>query len=185
MKKCPQCQHLALDFAKVCVICGNIFKPIYLECLKCGSRNDLTLFNHSKGVITQVGGTKHSRTSVSTKSAKIPLCHRCYYELQDWQRNHTSDRKSYYNECIFVLFFLLIGSIVFFFFNNVVGVLIFSGMVLYFVYLGYRKYIIRHRAESPFRYVKFRGKKVFVNPRGAGSWLSYEHWLNSFDQKDT
>jgi hypothetical protein len=159
------------DFIKLKLIEESRSRILGLECLKCGSVSSLKLFLHSETVATS---TRYSTTH-RTKSIKIPVCANCFSEFSSWQKSHSTSRNSYYN-LICIIFWGIVGfgvSYAFFPSYSIFVILAWVGGILYIVY----KRLSKSQNDSPFRYVKFRGKKTYVRSRGTGSWIKYDIWL--------
>ncbi|MFX0029058.1 MAG: hypothetical protein ACFE8B_07605 [Candidatus Hermodarchaeota archaeon] len=146
-------------------------KFLGLECLKCGSQLSLKLFLHSETIDTS---TRYS-TSHRTKSIRIPVCTKCHSELSAWKRSHSTSRGSYYN-VICLIFWGIIGFCLASIFFPSATIFILLAFVFGFLYIVYKR-IARSQVDSPFRYVKFRGKATYVRPRGTGTWVRYDLWL--------
>jgi hypothetical protein len=203
MATCPQCGQYLIESAKFCTKCGhsmndsnsidqeklvksiqsklsdlNTLDYMGLECLKCGSQSNLTLFKHTETV-----STEHRRyTSYKTRSINIPFCQSCNSELTDWIARHsgTKSRSSYYD----VVWLTLCGfgfGIGMSFTFPIVSVIIFSLMTLAYIYIFSRRRL-KKQESSPFRYIKFRLNNTYVKPRGQGEWIKYDMWLNTITQ---
>ncbi|KKK60128.1 hypothetical protein LCGC14_3027450, partial [marine sediment metagenome] len=116
-------------------------------------------------------------TKVTTKGIKVPLCSSCNQELSSWKSKYSTERNSIIDSIIsnIVLIGIIIGLSMYYPGWVFIPVLI---MVLEFGYFGYRQYRKR-QLNSPFRYINFRGSKTYVKPKGVGSWVKYDTWLNS------
>ena len=149
-----------------------------LQCLKCGSYSALTLFKHQETISVE----HHRYTNYKTKTINIPLCINCNSDLTSWIKNHsgTKSRSSYKDVICLNLCGLAFGIGLAFTFP-IVSVLIFIIMGLSYLYI-IRKRSLKNQVNSPFRYIKFRGRNTYVRPRGIGEWIRYDAWLNSITQ---
>lgn len=203
MKECPNCGSFLDESAKFCNDCGNpldlafknemgnllkdyaqdIKNPstqgsvndlefLGLECLKCGSQSSLTLFTHSETV-----STEHKRsTSYRTRSIKVPVCNICDSDLHSWTSKHSSGRMSYYNVVCYTIIAVAFGIGMMFSPIPIISFFIWFFLALTYIYV-FRKRSQKNQAESPHRYIKFRGNRTFVRPRGEGPWIRYDDWL--------
>jgi len=198
MRVCPHCKSILVDSAKICANCGKVPYPMEnsqflestpmrtrkdLECLKCGSRKDLSTFSHR--YIIQKGSSSTYGSLDKSRNFSIPVCTQCYSKFHAWTNSHKSQRSrlSYFNHGSFIILFLIIGTLVSYFYNIILGILIFSLIVLNIGYAIYKSRV-RQDIDSPFRYVRFSGKKVLVRPRGTGNWIIYDKWLKSVNQEE-
>ena len=128
-------------------------------------------FTHFETVATS---SKHS-TSYRTRSIRIPVCRNCNSELVSWTNKHSTSRASYCNVFCMIIFGIIGLGITSVFFPWAASLIILV-FVFSFVYVAF-KMVIRNQINSPFRYVKFRGRQTFVRPKGTGSWSRYDLWL--------
>ncbi|MFX1528880.1 MAG: zinc ribbon domain-containing protein [Promethearchaeota archaeon] len=202
MSYCPKCGTVLKESWEFCGECGYDLTQIQktqmeglvnvqsnmeqtrslgLECLKCGSTSFLTVFNHSETVST----THRRYTSYKTRSIRVPLCENCNRELSLWSSQHKSSRSSYYDVITSLLCGLAFG--IGFLFVPIplwpISIIIFVIIIAVFIYMAHRQKL-KHQDDSPHRYIKFRGQRTYVKPRGEGEWIRYDAWLNYFTQRD-
>ena len=159
-----------------------VFDLMGLICLKCGTKSPLSLYQHSE--LRSYGSIRIGYTHY-TNSIKIPMCDNCIDDLSRWTSKHSTTKRTpvrstmvIYTCIIFVLLIVGIPLLSTNFTAIWIFILLFIPVILYLIYLLYL-YHLRNLDESPFRYIKIRGKLVYVRPKGRGSWKEYNEWINT------
>ncbi len=153
-----------------------------LKCLKCGTQSSLTLYEHSE---LETTGSSRIGWTYYTSKIKIPICSKCKDELSRWKSKHTTKKSSTLGGvmgtyiCIMIIVLIVtIPSLITNFGLILIFIPLLIPILIFFIYRIFR-YNIRQQDESPFRYIKIRGKLVYVRPKGQGSWVKYNDWINS------
>lgn len=184
MVTCPQCGQILKEDMKFCTKCGYALNELNfsssdnsvsgIECLKCGSHSNLTVFTHTETVTT----AQRRHTNYVTRSIKIPFCHTCHLEISSWKQRHpkTETRNSYAGLMLLTFFGVMIGGSILIY-NPWITLIIFLLVALGYITKISRRIWLRKQENSPFRYVKFRMRTTYARPRGQGKWIRYDQWL--------
>ena len=186
MVTCPQCGQILKEDMRFCTKCGFALKNLNLsssdnsvpgiECLKCGSQSNLSLYTHTETVTT----AQRRHTSYVRRSIKVPFCRTCHVDITNWKQSHpkTETRSSYAGLILLTFFGVMIGGSILIH-NPWITVIIFLLLALGYIIKSWRKIWLRKQENSPFRYIKFRMRTTYVRPQGQGKWIRYDWWLNN------
>ncbi len=165
-------------------------------CLKCG-RLSSTYFQHIESewsfyfiLIILFWWFWASGYKITKKSVNVPVCAECEREFKNWTKKHStltfSDGSIVFNVICGLV--LGIGALLITRYTEspipiVIASIVFS-VILIGIVTKIIKIVARENPNSPFKYIKFRGKQIYVRPGGQGNWINREDWFRGRGELD-
>lgn len=140
-----------------------------LQCLRCGTREDLTLSAYSKRYKYKTGGAPVYTVHKGTDILKTPVCHNCLHKIKKWRlyRYLTIGLLI----LVEVLLYPVFSSSFAFFLRYMLGLSIYAGLIFASIII-----FLLANINNPRRYVKFSGHIPYVRPIKSDKWVSFKNW---------
>jgi len=141
----------------------------YLKCLRCGTRENLTIYAYSKRYKYKTGGPPVYTVHRGTNSLKTPICYDCLHKIKRW--------KLYFYLTIGllilveVIFYLVFSIIVPFFLQYYMGLGVFFGLIFASIII-----FLLANLNNPRSFVKFTGHTPYVRPIKSNKWVTFKNW---------
>ncbi len=154
----------------------------FLQCVKCGSRENLFPFKYSREKYVFTFSTKYDL--YRHEQIFVPTCSKCYNAFSEWKKEKERKNQAFMRVFYGLSCLVLIISLGLLFLMGIYGLFFVFIVPLVFILIFGLIEFLRNKhfnslESSPTHNIKIKKGDVYIRPLDSLDWIAYNNWINS------
>ncbi len=154
----------------------------FLQCVKCGSRDNLFPFKFSREKYVFTFSTKYDL--YRHEQIFVPTCSDCFKDFSEWEKEKERKNQSFMRVFYCFSFLILIISLGLLFLMGIYGLIfVFIVSVVFILIFAFIEFLrnkhFKSLESSPTHNIKIRKGTVYIKPLDSLDWINYNNWIKT------